>query len=546
MSNNVQPDHVQVNVTVEDTGSPRDGYGLLGALSHTAPFPDRTRAYGSEAEADDDFPDAGSPERRWLRGVFAQNPKPTSALILRGTLSNTLRYELGAADAKVGAKYAVDVRGQGFDDLTVSYTAAAGASLASVNGAILALLNAIASKNFTVAYATLTGVGPFTFTADAASDQLTHATHGLSTGDGAVRLTTTTTLPAGLALATDYYAIVVDANTFKLANSLANALAGTAINITDAGTGVHTLTATGGAVTPAASMLATGNTPNTWFSLEPASIARFNVAVTSAAPAGLSDELDEIKDEDDSWYMLQVLYPSKAYLVGAADWMETNDREFSFDTPDTDVIKTTYDEGVTDDVGSSMLDDGQYKRTMGTFHAKPSQFATGRVMGVWLGSLPGKENIKFKAPSGVSASKLTTQQKKNLEDRRMNSFQNFAGGVRFSDGSVFSTTNKWIDVTRNSDWLRDEIAVDIVDVNIGDNPYTPEGVQKVGGALHQAFGAAIAQGVSAQSLPNSVVTPNFDDITDEDHANRVLRNVTGSIEFAGFINKVIVDVTIKI
>jgi hypothetical protein len=54
-------------------------------------------------------------------------------------------------------------------------------------------------------------------------------------------LTTTTTLPAGLALATDYYVIRVSDTTCKLATSYANAIAGTAINITDAGTGTHTM-----------------------------------------------------------------------------------------------------------------------------------------------------------------------------------------------------------------------------------------------------------------------------------------------------------------
>lgn len=55
-----------------------------------------------------------------------------------------------------------------------------------------------------------------------------------------VRLTTTVTLPAGLALATDYYVIKLSDTTFSLASSYANAIAGTAVNITDAGTGTHT------------------------------------------------------------------------------------------------------------------------------------------------------------------------------------------------------------------------------------------------------------------------------------------------------------------
>lgn len=84
-----------------------------------------------------------------------------------------------------------------------------------------------------------------TFSADAGTDIITMTSttnfpSNILVGTR-VRLTTTTTLPAGLALATDYYVIKVTDSTFKLATSYANAVAGTAINITDAGTGIHTM-----------------------------------------------------------------------------------------------------------------------------------------------------------------------------------------------------------------------------------------------------------------------------------------------------------------
>lgn len=82
-----------------------------------------------------------------------------------------------------------------------------------------------------------------TFTAIAATDVCTAVANGFTTGLK-VQLTTTTTLPAGLALATDYFIVVLTSDTFKLATSLANALAGTIIDITDAGTGVHTVAVT--------------------------------------------------------------------------------------------------------------------------------------------------------------------------------------------------------------------------------------------------------------------------------------------------------------
>jgi hypothetical protein len=81
-----------------------------------------------------------------------------------------------------------------------------------------------------------------TFTADAAADTVTFASDmWFGLGDG-VRFTTTGTLPGNLSLATTYYAIPqTDRRTFKLANSRANAFAGTARNITGAaGSGTHT------------------------------------------------------------------------------------------------------------------------------------------------------------------------------------------------------------------------------------------------------------------------------------------------------------------
>lgn len=84
-----------------------------------------------------------------------------------------------------------------------------------------------------------------TFTADAGTDVCTWTSTAnmpwnVLTGTR-VRLTTTTTLPAGLATATDYYVIKISDTTFSLATSYANAVAGTEIDITSAGTGTHTV-----------------------------------------------------------------------------------------------------------------------------------------------------------------------------------------------------------------------------------------------------------------------------------------------------------------
>lgn len=90
------------------------------------------------------------------------------------------------------------------------------------------------------------GILTANFTA-AVTDIITSNAHGLKNGDKVV-LTTTTTLPAGLATGTVYYVIEATTNTFKLSTiSISNYTTGVgqipnAVDITDTGTGTHTFT----------------------------------------------------------------------------------------------------------------------------------------------------------------------------------------------------------------------------------------------------------------------------------------------------------------
>lgn len=79
---------------------------------------------------------------------------------------------------------------------------------------------------------------------DVTADTITLTGHAFVTGLR-VAASSTGTLPAPLA-ATNYFVIVVDANTIKLATTLANATAGTAIGLTDQGSSGATITLTPG------------------------------------------------------------------------------------------------------------------------------------------------------------------------------------------------------------------------------------------------------------------------------------------------------------
>lgn len=83
-----------------------------------------------------------------------------------------------------------------------------------------------------------------TVTVNATTDVWSMAAHGLVTGQE-VRLSSTTTLPAGYAAATTYFVYVITDGTFKLYSTFAAATQGSTdqVDATDTGTGTHTLTA---------------------------------------------------------------------------------------------------------------------------------------------------------------------------------------------------------------------------------------------------------------------------------------------------------------
>lgn len=89
------------------------------------------------------------------------------------------------------------------------------------------------------------------------ADTATITAHGQFTGSK-VALTTAGALPTGLT-ATNYWLIVVDANTVQFASSLANSAAGTAIDLTTPGYGTQTITPTALATTGAVCKLQVSN-----------------------------------------------------------------------------------------------------------------------------------------------------------------------------------------------------------------------------------------------------------------------------------------------
>lgn len=129
------------------------------------------------------------------------------------------------------------------DDYKVLMAAVANTAASTVVPGSLWLVDMLAYYRVTTVTTTTaqSTVVSNTFTASSSSGLLlTYANDW--TNFQKVQFTTTTTLPTGLSLATDYWLVRVSATTARVATSFANAIAGTVIAFTDAGTGTHTLT----------------------------------------------------------------------------------------------------------------------------------------------------------------------------------------------------------------------------------------------------------------------------------------------------------------
>jgi len=540
-------DHVVINLTIQSSGLARQGFGIPLILSHTASFVQRIRYYSSLAAVIADFPVDG-PEARAAAVIFAQQPHPRLIAIGRAAGTVLQQYDIGISAVQVGQLYEITAKGRGFADGVASYLALADLPFA---------------------------VGDV----NTATDTISEPGHGMATGDGPFRLSTTGTLPTGTGIAVDtnVFIIAVDVNSYKLATSKANALANTAIDITAAGSGTHTLQRgvndviiaqlvaglatvlgsnftvsqiAGAGQTDKLRAVATAGT--SWASLSIDDPDVMSIAQTHASPSNvlLTADLDAILKADQGWYTLLTNYNSSAYVQDAEAWVEVNGRTYAWDTCDSACVTTDVSGGT--DVGAQSLSAG-YAASMGCYHPSPANFLAAGIMGRWLPTDPGKATAKFKTLELVTPVTLTDSHKVRLRGipgtpggRRMNSYEQVATDRPFFwESFVFSAVYKFIDIRRNADFLSDGLQKALLGVLVGNDivPQTPEGASQLAQAARGFVAQSITQGVLRAGA--TVTVPAFDDIPQADLDNRNLPGLVVSGSFAGAIHTVIpVDVNL--
>lgn len=296
-------------------------------------------------------------------------------------------------------------------------------------------------------------------------------------------------------------------------------------------------TATGGVT----EVTITGNAAGNWFSLAPVDFADWTDFGQTHADPGLATDLAAIIAKDPDWYILMTAYNSNAYVTGASAVIEATPRQYWVDVNETDAVNTAAG-------NSDTLDDllGLARnRTHYGWHPEPAQFMMVAWASIFSAYEPGKVNPKWRSPSGVVAPTLTTTQRANLVNRKANFLEVQYGRTVTVDGQI-PGSYKYIDITRNIDWMVDEIQASQTETMAGvpligmDDP----GISTCAGALRGSGALGVRQGVLAADPAPVVTAPKAAEISAAKKAARTIPSMKLSGTFKGAVNNTEIGVSL--
>jgi Protein of unknown function (DUF3383) len=528
-------DYVTITITRQQVGQSSPGFGVMMILGYSATWPDRARLYSDLPSMATDGFSTSSPEYLAAAAAFSQTPRPVNVLVGRGALKPTAEYSIAISTAGVGNTYAIAVEGTGVTSTTVSFT----------------------------------GLTDLVFGA-VSSDEVTFTAHGMTNGDGPYRVSNSGgALPTGLSANTNYWMIVVDANTIEFATSYANAIADTPVTLSSGGSGTNTLlrsendviaaqlvnrlNGVAGANYTAAlagsngskTITVTASAAGDWFSLALQSSTLMSSALIHSDP-GIATDLTAIALATTgtlSWYALYTTFNSQAMVVAAAAWIEANKRIYLPDVPETVPINNVYAGGSGDTL--SALATAAYTRTAPSYHGTPSDMFGAAWLGRMLPTQPGSAIYADKTLAGPLVDTFTETQRANLLSHNANGYESVASLNLTFEGT--SADGEYLDAIVGDDWVQNDMQIRIFNVIVGSDKieYEDTGIARIAAAVRASLAAAVAYKIYAANPKPVVSVPLAASVSSTDKAARTL-SVSWTAVRSGAIQKVNVVGTVNL
>lgn len=270
--------------------------------------------------------------------------------------------------------------------------------------------------------------------------------------------------------------------------------------------------------------------------------------LTAAAftnPDTMAEDLQAVKDENDTWYGLMLTSHVAQDVLDAAAWIETERKIFGTSSNDSD-IKDVAPASDTTTI-AAQLKALNYARTFGFYSANAdTQYPEAGAFGKFLPQDPGSYTVKFKTMSAVSVDDLTDTQSGNVKGKNFNTYEEVGGVNIIAEGIVCE--NEFIDVIVFVDWLQARMTERIYSllVNSQKVPYTDAGIT----AVESEVKAQLSQGITVGGLaadPAPVTSvPRVADIDSTDRANRFLPDVEFTATLAGAIHSLEVQGVVSV
>lgn len=236
--------------------------------------------------------------------------------------------------------------------------------------------------------------------------------------------------------------------------------------------------------------------------------------------------------ETNEWYGIHLTsFCEKGDINDAKTWAEANAKLFGFEYADIDNFPVT---------GTD------YYRTFG-FYAKEGEYAALAWMAKCFGYPPGSETWALKSLATIMVSKLTSTEKKKLDDLNITYYLKYAGkNITCSTGGKV-LAGEWIDIIRFRDWLKNAIQTRVFHLFVVNQkiPYDDSGITAIEGQVLAALAEGQELGGIAKTsydadgntiLGYTVTVPLAAKIPDAQKAKRKLTGCKFTARLAGAIH----------
>lgn len=254
--------------------------------------------------------------------------------------------------------------------------------------------------------------------------------------------------------------------------------------------------------------------------------------------AGIETDLAEAAVEDADFFGFVIDSPSKAEIIAAAAWAESNQRMFHGLSFDSNVFNN-----VALNVGAAVKAAGYHFSSV-VASRDPKAAADASLMARQLSRDPGSSTWHLKELPGVTVDSLTDTEFANCKTNNVIPYVSIKGLSRTFDGKAGS--GRFLDITHGVSWMKARIGERIFALlaSLEKLAFTDAGIALLESAVRAILTQAETMGIMAAGW--TVTVPKAADVSSTDRGNRLLPDLKFNGRLAGAIHKAEVDGTVSV